>query len=83
MTRTGGSSATGYRIAALGLIVAGALGLAYGKFRVADETHSAQIGSVRLDVREHRTVNVPIWIGLGAIAAGAVVLLSAGRGARA
>lgn len=83
MSRAGAAGANTTRVIALVLIVAGALGLAYGKFSVTDQTHTAQIGDVGISVQEHRSVNVPMWVGVGAIVTGALLLVSAGRGARA
>ncbi|MDZ7589888.1 MAG: hypothetical protein U5L05_04185 [Rubrivivax sp.] len=67
------------RLTALALIVAGALGLAYGSFSFTRETHEAQIGPLSLSVQEKETVNVPLWAGIGAIVAGAALLLLGGR----
>ena len=69
---------TPIRIIGIVLIVAGALGLAYGGFSYTKETHSAKLGPLELKVKEKEQVNVPQWAGLGAIALG-VVLLVAGR----
>ena len=66
------------RIVGIVLIVAGALGLAYGGFSYTKETHKAEIGPLKLSVQEKERVNVPQWIGLGSIVLG-VVLLVAGR----
>lgn len=66
------------RIAGIVLIVAGALALAYGGFSYTKETHSASIGPIKLSVKEKEQVNVPVWAGLAAIAAG-IVLLVAGK----
>jgi TRAP-type C4-dicarboxylate transport system permease small subunit len=63
------------KIAAIVLIVAGALGLAYGSFSYTKETHEAKLGSIELSVKEKQTVNVPVWAGLGAIVVGGVLLL--------
>jgi len=62
------------KIVAIVLIVAGILGLLYGKFGYTKETHKAQIGSVELSVQEKRTVNVPLWAGVGAIVVGGALL---------
>lgn len=64
-----------FRIAAIVLIVAGILGLVYGKLSYTKETHNAKLGSLELSVQEKETVNVPVWAGVGAIAAGALILL--------
>jgi TRAP-type C4-dicarboxylate transport system permease small subunit len=63
------------KIAAILLIVAGALGLAYGSFSYTKETHGAKIGPIELSVNERQTVNVPIWAGVGAIVIGGALLL--------
>ncbi|NTW48308.1 MAG: hypothetical protein HGB19_00970 [Chlorobiales bacterium] len=63
------------RIAAIVLIVAGVLGLAYGSFSYTKETHEAKVGPIELSVNEKQTVNVPVWAGVGAIVAGGALLL--------
>ena len=63
------------KIAAIVLIVAGVLGLAYGSFSYTKETHEAKIGPIELSVEDRQTVNVPVWAGVGAIALGGVLLL--------
>ena len=56
------------------LIVAGGLGLLYGGFTYTQDTHEAKLGPIELSVKDKKTVNVPIWAGVGAIALGAVLL---------
>ena len=63
------------RIAAIALIVAGALGLAYGSFSFTKQTHEAKLGPIELSVNEKQTVNVPVWAGVGAIVVGGLLLL--------
>ena len=63
------------RIAAIALIVAGVLGLAYGGFSYTKDTQQAKIGPIELTVTEKQTVNVPIWAGVAAIVAGGALLL--------
>ena len=63
------------KIAALVLIVAGVLGLAYGSFSYTKETHEAKLGPIELSVKEKQTVNVPVWAGVGAVVIGGVILL--------
>ena len=63
------------KIAAIGLIVLGVLGLAYGGFSYTKETHQADVGSLHLSVDETKRVNVPMWAGVGAILLGGVLLL--------
>ena len=67
------------KIAAIVLIVAGVLGLAYGSFTYTKETHQANLGPIELKVKDKETVNVPIWVGVVAIAAGGGLLLFEGK----
>jgi TRAP-type C4-dicarboxylate transport system permease small subunit len=63
------------KIAAIVLIVAGALGLVYGGFSYTKETHEVKLGPIELSVKDKQTVNVPVWVGAGAILIGGVLLL--------
>lgn len=63
------------KILAVVLIVAGILGLMYGKFVYTRETHKADLGSIQLSVQEKHSVNVPLWAGVGMIVVGGVLLL--------
>ena len=63
------------KIAAIVLMVAGVLGLAYGKFSYTKETHEAKIGSLELSMKDKETVNVPVWVGVGAIVIGGLLFL--------
>jgi TRAP-type C4-dicarboxylate transport system permease small subunit len=67
------------RIAALVLIVAGVMGLAYGGFTYTKDTHEATLGPLKLSVTEKETINVPIWAGVGAIVIGGVLLVLGAR----
>ena len=67
------------KIIAIVLIIAGALSLAYGQFSFTKETHQAKIGPLELSVKEKETVNIPVWLGGGAIALGVVLLVAGGR----
>ena len=58
------------------LIAAGALGLAYGSFTYTKETHQTKIGPIELSVADKETVNIPIWVSIAALAAGAMLLLA-------
>jgi uncharacterized membrane protein len=63
------------KIVAIVLIIAGALGLAYGQFTYTKETHDAKVGPIELSVKDKETVNIPVWAGVGAIVIGAGLLL--------
>ena len=67
------------KIIAIVLIVAGVLGLAYGKFSYTKETHDAKIGPVEFTVKDKETVSIPMWAGIGAIVVGAGLLLVGGK----
>ena len=67
------------KIVAIVLIIAGVLGLAYGRFTYTKESHDAKVGPVEFSVRDKETVNIPQWAGIGAIVIGAGLLLAGGR----
>ena len=69
----------GVKIAALVLIVAGILGLAYGSFSYTRETHDVKLGPIDLSVKQEQTVNIPVWAGVGAILLGGGLLAFGGR----
>jgi len=64
------------KMLAIVLIVAGALGLVYGSFTYTKETHQAKLGPIELSVKDKETVNIPVWVGVGALVAGAVLLFA-------
>ena len=61
------------------LIALGALALVYGGFSYTKDTTAVKLGPIELSVKEKETVNVPMWLGIGAIVAGALVLVMGGR----
>jgi multidrug transporter EmrE-like cation transporter len=67
------------KLVALVLIVAGVLGLAYGSFSYTKETQEVKLGPLEFSVKEKQTVNVPVWVGVGAIVAGGALLLFASK----
>ena len=67
------------KIAAVLLIVAGILGLVYGSFSYTKETHEAKLGPIELSLKEKQTVNVPVWLGIGAIVGGVLLLLGGNK----
>jgi multidrug transporter EmrE-like cation transporter len=62
------------KIVAIVLIVAGIVGLAYGSFTYTKETHEAKLGPLELSVKDKETVNIPVWVGVGAIVVGGALL---------
>ncbi len=67
------------RAAGFALIVAGIDGLAHGSFRYTKAHHEARVGSYDLSMRQRKTVNVPFWAGITAIAVGALLLVAPQR----
>lgn len=67
------------KMAGIALLVAGAIGLAYGSFSFTKQTHEAQVGPLTLSVEEKQTVNVPVWAGVGAMLIGGALLLFGGK----
>jgi len=63
---------------AIALIAAGVAGITYGEFTYTKEEHEASLGGLELSYKEKGTIDVPKWAGVGAIAAG-VLLLVFGR----
>lgn len=64
------------RILAIVLIVVGTLGLAYGGFTYTKDSEQIKLGPIELTVKEKETVNVPVWAGVGILAAGIFLLLA-------
>jgi hypothetical protein len=63
------------KIVAIILIVAGIAGLAYGQFTYTKAAHEAKLGPIDLSFKEKKTVIVPMWAGIAAIAAGLLLLV--------
>ena len=63
------------RLIAIVLIVAGVLALAYGGFSYTKDTTAVKVGPLELSVKEKETVNVPMWVGIGAIVIGGLLLV--------
>lgn len=69
----------GTKIAALVLIVAGALALAYGGFSYTKDSTAVKLGPMELTVKEKKTIDVPLWAGIGAIVLGGILLATGGK----
>jgi uncharacterized membrane protein YdcZ (DUF606 family) len=70
-----GDNVNAMKILGIVLIVGGILAVVYGGFTYTKETHEAKIGSLVLSVMGKETVNVPIWVGVGAILIGGLLLV--------
>ena len=67
------------KIAGIVLIVAGVLALAYGGFSYTKDTTAVKLGPMELTVKEKKTVNVPMWAGIGAIVIGGFLLVAGNK----
>lgn len=67
------------KMLAAGLIVAGVLGLIYGRFSYTKDSHEAKVGPIEFSVKNVQTVNIPTWAGVAAIAVGAALLAFGSR----
>jgi TRAP-type C4-dicarboxylate transport system permease small subunit len=67
------------RLIAIALIVAGVLALVYGGFSYTKDTTAVKLGPIELSVKEKKTVDLPMWLGVGAIAVGGLLLVLGGK----
>jgi hypothetical protein len=70
---------SGAKIAALVLIIAGALALAYGGITYSKQTTALSLGPVQVNVTQKKTLPIPVWAGLGAILIGGVLLVAGSK----
>ena len=66
-------------ILGLVLLVAGTLALVYRSFSYTKDTHEAKLGPLEFSLKEKETVNIPTWVGVGAIVVGGILLLVPGK----
>ena len=66
---------TPIKLFAVVLIVAGALMLGYGGFSYTKDDTAVKLGPLELSVKEKKTVDFPVWAGVGAVVVGALLLL--------
>ncbi len=61
------------------LLVAGVLALVYGGFTYTSDSHDAKLGPIEFTITDRDRVNVPVWAGVSAVAAGGLLLFFGGR----
>jgi len=66
------------KIVALVLILAGVIGLAYGSFSYTQDKTAVKLGPMELNVKERKTVDIPMWAGIGAIVVGGLLFAFGG-----
>ncbi|MBD3869322.1 MAG: hypothetical protein IFK94_14470 [Acidobacteria bacterium] len=70
---------SGKTIAGLILIIIGVLILIYGGFNYTKETHDANLGPIKFQVKEKDRMELPVWTGVIGVAMGTAVLLLGNR----
>lgn len=63
------------RIIAILLIALGALALIYGGFSYTQDRTAAKIGPIELNVKETKTVPIPLWAGIAGIVVGGALFV--------
>ena len=66
---------SGTKLAAILLIILGGIGLAIGSFSYTKKTEAIKLGPIELSVKEKETVNIPVWLGGGALIVGVFLLV--------
>lgn len=64
-----------FKIAGIILVIAGALGLIYGKFSYTKESKETKMGPIELTIKEQQMVDIPYWVGAGTVVFGSLILL--------
>lgn len=65
---------TAMRIVGIILLVLGLAGLLTGGFSFTRNTTQAQLGPLKLQVEEQQSVDIPVWLSVGAMVLGGVLL---------
>ena len=68
------------KMIAVALLIAGTLSLIYGGFSYTKDTTVVKLGPLEVTAKERQTVSVPLWLGVGAIVIGGVLLVIGGKG---
>ena len=61
------------------LIIAGVLGLMYGGFSYTQDKTAVKVGPLELTVQEQKSINIPLWAGIGALVVGVVLVGVGGK----
>lgn len=68
------------KILAILLIVSGILGSIYTSFSYTKQTDEVKLGPIEMSIEQKKTVEIPIWVSVGAIVVGSLLLISNKRG---
>lgn len=69
----------GKRLLAILLMTGGVLALVYGGFNYTMGESSTHRGPMTMNINDRQRANVPIWVGVVAVALGGALLLVPGR----
>ena len=67
------------KVAGVVFVVAGVLALVFGGFSYTKDKRDVKLGPIEFSVKQDERVQVPVWVGVGAIGLGVVLLLVGGR----
>lgn len=67
------------KIVAILLLVGGTAALVTGGFSYTKDTTVVKLGPLEVSAKEKEQVNLPVWLGIGAIAVGGLLLVFGGR----
>lgn len=67
------------KLVGIALVALGVVFLVYRGFNYTSETHKANLGPLDFTVKEKKHVDVPVWAGVVAVAAGVALLLFPSR----
>jgi hypothetical protein len=67
------------KIVAILLLVGGTFSLVTGGFSYTKDTTVVKLGPLEVSAKEKEQVNLPLWLGIGAIAVGGLLLVFGGR----
>ena len=67
------------KIVGILLLIAGAASLAMGGFSYTKDTTVVKLGPLEVSAKQKEEVNLPMWLGVGAIAVGGLLLVFGGR----
>ena len=68
------------KIVAILLLVAGAASLAFGGFSYTKDTTVVKLGPLEVSAKQKEEVNLPVWMGVGAIVVGGLLLAFGRKG---